>query len=364
MNMNTGEIIKKLRKKKDMTQEQLAEYLNISPQAISRWEINSTLPDITLIPALANIFNVSADVLLGIDITAKEKRIQEIINHSWEYFTKGNHVKEMEILLAGLKEFPNDYKIMNQLLHTPLESSEIIRIAEKILAECVQDSFRHNAIRALCGAYSKTGEFEKAKELSHRTPFITECYEFIMEDMGSEQEKAHQMRDNIFMLVDFIWFKLDGLNSPPEDYGNPYTPQEKIAIRKKIITIIECLIEDGDYGRFCERAAWAYLNIGEFYTEIGDYANALENLRHAAEYVIMIDRECDPAGDNYNPDRTYTSLLLRGMKYSHINCTMGMAGTYSMEMLNNLTDKSFDPLRGNTDFIELEEKLKIYAKTK
>ena len=64
--MNFGETIKKLRKQKDMTQEQLAEYLNISPQAISRWEINSTLPDITLIPMLANIFDVTTDMLLGV----------------------------------------------------------------------------------------------------------------------------------------------------------------------------------------------------------------------------------------------------------------------------------------------------------
>jgi transcriptional regulator with XRE-family HTH domain len=61
--MNLGEIIKKLRMQKDMTQEQLAEYLNISSQAISKWETNVSLPDITLVPVLANIFDVSADVL-------------------------------------------------------------------------------------------------------------------------------------------------------------------------------------------------------------------------------------------------------------------------------------------------------------
>lgn len=76
--MNIGETIKKLRKQKDITQEQLAEYLNISPQAISRWEISSTLPDITLIPMLANIFDVSTDMLFGVDIDAKEKRIEAI----------------------------------------------------------------------------------------------------------------------------------------------------------------------------------------------------------------------------------------------------------------------------------------------
>ena len=76
--MNIGETIKKLRKQKDMTQEQLAEYLNISPQAVSRWEISSTLPDITLVPMIANIFGVTTDMILGVDIDAKEKRIEGI----------------------------------------------------------------------------------------------------------------------------------------------------------------------------------------------------------------------------------------------------------------------------------------------
>jgi chemotaxis protein CheY-P-specific phosphatase CheC len=69
--MNIGETIKRLRKQKGMTQEQLAEYLDLSPQAVSRWEINSTLPDIKHIPMLANIFNVSSDMLLGIGAAAK-----------------------------------------------------------------------------------------------------------------------------------------------------------------------------------------------------------------------------------------------------------------------------------------------------
>ena len=368
--MNIGETIKKLRRQKDMTQEQLADYLNISPQAVSRWEINSTLPDITLIPALANIFDVTSDMLLGIDITAKEKRVQEILNNAWEYFKKGNYEKELEILRAGLKEFPNDFSIMNQLLYKGIESAEIIKIGERILAECkrdtaqhTQDTIRHNAIRALCWEYGKIGETDKAKKLSCRTPFITECYEFIMEHIGSEQEKAHQMRDNIIMLMSFMSYKMSDLISPPDDYDNLYTPQEKIAVREKIIAMIKCLIEEDNFADLSGRAAWAYLDIGEFYTEIGDYNSAVENLGQAAERVIKIDREYDPAGDNYDPDRTYKSLFLRGMKYSHLNI-IGISENFSMMMLNSLKKEAFDPLRANADFIGLEEELKKYAKKK
>ncbi len=48
--------IKELRKAQDVTQEKLADYLNISYQAVSKWENGLALPDITLLPQLANFF--------------------------------------------------------------------------------------------------------------------------------------------------------------------------------------------------------------------------------------------------------------------------------------------------------------------
>ncbi len=113
--MNIGKTIKRLRKQKDMTQEQLAEYLNISPQAVSRWEINSTLPDITFIPMLANIFDVTTDMLLCVDIEAKEKRIELIINEAENYTLKKRYEEAEKLLRESLKEYPNSYKLMENL---------------------------------------------------------------------------------------------------------------------------------------------------------------------------------------------------------------------------------------------------------
>ncbi len=54
MDIRIGENLRKLRTKNELTQEQLAEVLGVSPQAISRWENNSTYPDITMLPSIAN----------------------------------------------------------------------------------------------------------------------------------------------------------------------------------------------------------------------------------------------------------------------------------------------------------------------
>lgn len=59
-----GNFIAILRKAKGMTQRELAELLNVSDKAVSRWERDESTPDITLIPVLADIFDVSCDELL------------------------------------------------------------------------------------------------------------------------------------------------------------------------------------------------------------------------------------------------------------------------------------------------------------
>ena len=57
--------ISKLRRDNNMTQEQLAEKLGVTAQSVSKWENGITSPDITLIPAIAKLFNITTDVLLG-----------------------------------------------------------------------------------------------------------------------------------------------------------------------------------------------------------------------------------------------------------------------------------------------------------
>lgn len=58
MDMNIGSVIKKLRMAQGVKQDDLAEYLGISYQAVSKWETGAGLPDITLLPRIAVFFGV------------------------------------------------------------------------------------------------------------------------------------------------------------------------------------------------------------------------------------------------------------------------------------------------------------------
>ncbi|MDR2514732.1 MAG: helix-turn-helix domain-containing protein [Christensenellaceae bacterium] len=73
-----NETLKALRKARGLTQEQVAEALNLSPQAVGKWERGEALPDIQILPALAAYFCVSADRLLGIEKTGERSHYDSI----------------------------------------------------------------------------------------------------------------------------------------------------------------------------------------------------------------------------------------------------------------------------------------------
>ena len=73
MNLNFAENFKRLRKAKGLTQEKVAESLDVSGQSVSRWELSICYPDLELLPSIANFFGVTVDALLSNDPSTKEK---------------------------------------------------------------------------------------------------------------------------------------------------------------------------------------------------------------------------------------------------------------------------------------------------
>src|SRR5665647_879550 len=84
MTQTMGQIIKRLRKERNFTQDELAEQLNISTAAISKWENNTSMPDISQVVPLATVFGISTDVLFGTFETNDNEEVQKIFNESDE----------------------------------------------------------------------------------------------------------------------------------------------------------------------------------------------------------------------------------------------------------------------------------------
>ncbi len=79
--LDFGGKIKTLRLSKSMTQEQLAQRLRVSPQAVSKWENGVTLPDIQLLPELSILLGTSIDALFSM---TDDKRMERIENMLWD----------------------------------------------------------------------------------------------------------------------------------------------------------------------------------------------------------------------------------------------------------------------------------------
>lgn len=65
LSINMGEIIREMRKSKALTQEALAQAMGVSIQAVSKWETGQSLPDVALLPSIADYFNIPVDALFG-----------------------------------------------------------------------------------------------------------------------------------------------------------------------------------------------------------------------------------------------------------------------------------------------------------
>ncbi|MBE5967185.1 MAG: helix-turn-helix domain-containing protein [Lachnospiraceae bacterium] len=94
--------IAELRKQKQIGQQELAEVLGVTYQSVSKWETGITMPDITLLPAIAEYFNVSVDELLGLKPLRKQQYIQRNTDD------RANWKENTDKLYQNRKNFWND----------------------------------------------------------------------------------------------------------------------------------------------------------------------------------------------------------------------------------------------------------------
>lgn len=107
--MSIGEKIKMLRKQHGLSQESLAIKLNVSRQAITKWETNRGTPDIENLKSISNLFNISLDYLVNGDLEKTSYTMKETINFK-EYSNELKDYKCVEDYIV-LHKFPQASKI-------------------------------------------------------------------------------------------------------------------------------------------------------------------------------------------------------------------------------------------------------------
>lgn len=114
--MEIGSKIKQLRYKASMTQEQLAERLGISAQSVSKWETATTMPDISLLPALATELGVTIDELFDLTVDQKLARIEKRLDIE-EEFSSDTFYEYENFLKNQLDENKDRRKVLSLLAH-------------------------------------------------------------------------------------------------------------------------------------------------------------------------------------------------------------------------------------------------------
>ncbi len=170
----TAESIRRLRRERKMTQEELAGALNVSFQAVSKWETGAGLPDITQIPRLAAVFGVTTDEILGYSRAALDARVEEICDEAYK-LRFSDPAGSRAVLEAGLREFPDNEIILNNILCVidyKKDPDEMILMASRLADRAKLDEVRYDALRLLSYAYREKGDLEAAEGALEQIPEI------------------------------------------------------------------------------------------------------------------------------------------------------------------------------------------------
>ena len=174
--------LKKYRIMKELTQEDVAESLGITPQSVSKWERGESYPDITLLPALANIFETSVDLLLGMDTIRADETRRNIHKTAVEYQQSGDYAMAEKTYREALLSYPNDPGVLLGLagvLALKGNTAEAIELMEKGLPLSANEKQKATMRAALCFLYLKAGSEDKANRLASQLPHMRESREVI-----------------------------------------------------------------------------------------------------------------------------------------------------------------------------------------
>lgn len=176
MELSIGQVVKQLRKQRNMTQEELAHAVGVSIAAVSKWESGKSYPDITLLPSIARQLETSVDGLFGFTAALDPEELERIFTECAVVFDKASFEQGYAVCREYLDRYPNDIAlklhigtlIPMYISGAPKEEEQAYLIAALELckpAAISNDSkLRAVAQRMLAAIYLRRGRLDLAEE--------------------------------------------------------------------------------------------------------------------------------------------------------------------------------------------------------
>ena len=325
--INIGNKIRELRKKKGITQEAMASTLAVSPQAVSKWEMGLTYPDMAMIPAIAAYFGVSLDVLFDYDAANIAVQVKKIIHDAHEYFYKDPE-RYAATMTDALQRYPGNEALLEALINAyeydmrengqTAHMDDIIEIGQKLIAES-RDFPRICNVKTLQACvYLKKGDYPQAKEILASLPSSVDLRDDTMalyleaKDKVNAAVRARCHHLQYLYIACFeegnAWFNMD--KHPDVTFGD-YTPAEYIpealkCYRKGLAVLETFLVTEYGY-EVWDQYLWAGMQTFHwgFYQRIAACMKRLGNMEECDKAMTEAYRIVSTAWKNFEENRAY-----------------------------------------------------------
>ena len=343
MNLRIAENIKRLRQESQLTQAQLAERLGVSYQAVSRWENETTYPDIELLPAIATLFGVTVDYLLG--STAEDQRESRI--RGWDKLKTITAPQERVTHLRRMhREFPDDWYLFAKLCGEVPSMAEKRRLTAELLRDCPVPYIRSLAIRQLICAEDE----DKVMALMYEYNIPEECWDELLEHRyRTRGETDKWLRQRRTILLENLRRGMTRMTVSDTECL-PFDPAENEAGARAILRMIAAMTDsplteahpvagEGGTDRWIDERVWAGITLSCALSAKGETDEAISILEDAANLVSRT---------RALPPDTPISYRTPGLEGMDTTCAALFGLRYEPDhMREQFAHPAFDPLRNH-----------------
>ena len=362
-----GKKIRLLRKNNDITQDKLAAYLGVTPQAVSRWESEICYPDIETLPQIADFFGVGMDELLCYDSIQKESKVREYMKKA-ELLTESESFDEcLALLREAYAEIPSSYEIQLELAKTlsaisaaadkPIKSdlTEAVSLCNHILEYCTDDELRDETKKTLCDIYShQLGNDQMALDIAEKLHSMDYSKEIVKATVLTGDIAFRQAQTNIMEFADNMWWHMYNIACVPDISEDHYTLDQKIEIMERGVAVLQ-VVFDGTYLYYNDRLANSFRQLAMLYLLKGNRSAALDCVEKMAEYAVAFDSLPEVS--------KYDSVLLNTIEYK-IEKHEGFESITLCDKLlrGRFANRIWSPIRNDERFIAAVEAMMKYSR--